>query len=83
MSLHFPCVALKRFAFLQRINQGADNKILTLSRSNVAKMLQNFFDKFGIIGEKGENPGPQHFLYFQQCFLQASLHGSLKVGIVQ
>ena len=32
--------------------------------------------------EKGENAGHQHFLLFPQCFSEASLSGSLKVGIV-
>ena len=54
----------------------ADNKI------NVSEKFQFVLGRVENIVVKGENAGYQHFLLFQQCFLQVSLSRSLKVGIV-
>ena len=63
----FDCSKLKAFA---------DNKI------KVFKIMIFVFDRVENIVGKGENPGYQHLLLFQQCFQKASFSGSLKVGIV-
>ena len=51
-------------------------------KTNVAKMANFAFDRIENIAGKEENAGYQHFLLFPQCFPNANISGSLKVGIV-
>ena len=46
--------------------------------SNVVQIMTCVSDRVENIVGKGENPGYQHYLLFQQCFQKASLSGSLK-----
>ena len=39
-------------------------------------------DRVGYIDEKGENASHQHFLFFEQCFQEASCSRLSKVGVV-
>ena len=41
------------------------------SKLNIAKMMIYLFEKVKNIVGKGENPGYQHFLLYQQCFLKS------------
>ena len=71
-------------------NSLPNNKIFDLTKVKafaddivqVAQVMIFSFDMVENIVGKGENGGYQHFLLFPQCFLKASLSGSLKVGIV-
>ena len=49
---------------------------------NAVQMMSRVTDWVENIVGKEENAGYQHFLLFPQCFQEASLPGSLKVGIV-
>ena len=54
----------------------ADDKL------NIAKIVISFFDRIEHLVGKGESVSYQHFLLFPQCFQNAYLPGSFKVGIV-
>ena len=61
---------------LSKLKAFADDKL------NVTQKLKFPLGRVENFVGKGENAGYQHFLLFPQCFLKASLSGSLKVGIV-
>ena len=46
--------------------------------SNVAQMVQFFWDRVENIVGKGENAGYQHFLLFPQCFQKSSFPGKIR-----
>ena len=74
----------------ERVNSFPNDKILDWSKmkefaANKIILTKNLKFASGrgqnIVG-KGENAGYQHFLLFPRCFLNATLSGSLQVGIV-
>ena len=57
-------------------------KVFADDKLKVTEKLKFVLERVENIVGKGENAGNQHFLLFPQCFLKASLEGSLKVSIV-